>query len=75
MIDAVVPITLYKTSTSGVLPTAAVGKGVIKQESWQQTTYPNGAVITRLYYDSIEIYNSQGVLNKYNQPNQIDRMI
>jgi len=75
MSDSITPITLYKTSSTGVLPTSAVGKGVIKQESWQQTTYPNGAVITRLYYDTIEIYNSQGVLNKYNQPNQIDRMI
>jgi hypothetical protein len=75
MSDSVVPITLYKTSTSGVLPTAAVDRSVIKQESWQQTTYPNGAIITRLYYDTIEIYNSHGVLNKYNQPNQIDRMI
>jgi len=75
MSDSLVPITLYKTSTSGVLPTAAVNRSVIKQENWQQTTYPNGSVITRIYYDSIEIYNSQGVLNKYNQPNQIDRMI
>jgi hypothetical protein len=75
MSDYVTPITLYNTSFSGVMPTAAVGRGVIHKEEWQQTTYPNGSVVTRVYHNTIEIYDSRGVVTKYNQPNQIDMMI
>jgi len=75
MSDYVTPITLYNTSFTGVMPTAVVGRGVINKEEWQQTTYPNGAVVTRVYHNTIEIYDNRGVVTKYNQPNQIDMMV
>lgn len=75
MSDSIVPVTLQKTSFSGVLPTNTVGKGVVKLESWQQTTYPNGAAVTRIYHDAIEIYDNQAVVTKYNQPNTVDVLV
>ncbi len=73
--NTITPVTLYATSFTGVLPTAAVGKGAIHKEVWQQTTYPNGSVVTRIHHNTIEIYDNRAVLTKHNQPNQIDLMI
>ena len=75
MIESSAPVTLYKTSSSGILPTGAVGKGRLENEVWSQTTYPNGTVVTRIYYNEIEIYDSNAVITKHNQPNQIDIMV
>jgi hypothetical protein len=69
------PITFYNTSFTGILPTAAVGKGVINKTVWQQTTYPNGSVVTRRYHDTIEIYDKNAVITKHNQQNIIDMMV
>jgi hypothetical protein len=52
-----------------------VGRGFIKQEIWQQTTYPNGSKVTNIYHHIIEVYDSRAVVTKHNQPNQIDMMI
>jgi len=71
----IVPVTLYNTNFTGVLPLGATGRGIIRREDWQQTTYPNGAVVTRLYYNVIEIYDSKAMVTKHNQPNLIDRMV
>ena len=75
MNDSIIPVTQFATSFTGVLPIATVGKGVVQQESWQQTTYPNGATVTRIYHNSIEVYDSHAVVIKHNEPNQIDMMI
>ena len=75
MSNSTVPVTQYATSFTGILPTAAVGKSAVQKQIWQQTTYPNGSVVTKIYYDTVEIYNSQAVVTKYNQPNQIDMMV
>lgn len=75
MSDAIVPVTLYSTSFTGVLPTGSVGKGAIHKEAWQQTTYPNGSVVTRIYHNIIEVYDNRAVVTKHNQPNQIDMMV
>jgi hypothetical protein len=52
-----------------------VGKGAIHKESWQQTTYPNGSVVTRIYHNIIEVYDNRATVTKHNQPNQIDMMV
>ena len=75
MSDSIIPITQFASSFTGVLPIATVGKGVVKQESWQQTTYPNGATVTRIYHNSIEVYDNRAVVTKHNEPNVIDIMI
>jgi hypothetical protein len=75
MSDAIVPVTLYSTSFTGVLPTGSVGKGAIHKEARQQTTYPNGSVVTRIYHNTIEVYDNRAVVTKHNQPNQIDMMV
>ena len=75
MSDSIRPVTLVNTSFTGVLPSGTVGRGFIKQEIWQQTTYPNGAVVTRINHNTIELYDSRAVVNKHNQPNQIDIMV
>jgi hypothetical protein len=75
MTDAIRPVTLVDTSFSGVLPSGTVGRGTIKKEIWQQTTYPNGATVTNIHYNTIEVYDNRGVVTKHNQPNQIDRMV
>jgi hypothetical protein len=74
-IAPVAPVTLYSTSFTGVLPTGAVGKGAIHKEAWQQTTYPNGSVVTRIYHNIIEVYDNRAVVTKHNQPSQIDMMV
>lgn len=75
MSNSITPVTLYDTSFSSVLASTAVGKGVISTETWQQTTYPNNAVVTRIHYDTVEVYDNRAVLTKHNQPNQIDMMV
>jgi hypothetical protein len=52
-----------------------VGKGVINKTVWQQTTYPNGSVVTRRYHDAIEVYDKNAVVTKHNQQNIIDLMV
>ena len=74
MTDSIIPVTQFATSFTGVLPIATVGKGVVKQESWQQTTYPNGATVTRIYHNSIEVYDNRAVVTRYNEPNVIHIM-
>ena len=75
MIDSIVPVTYQKTSFTGVLPTGVAGMGRIESQQWSQTVYPNGSTVTRIYHNTIEIYDSKGVVNKHNQPNQIDLMV
>ena len=74
MSDSIMPVTQFATSFTGVLPIATVGKGVVKQESWQQTTYPNGATVTRIYHNSIEVYDNRAVVTQHNEPNIIDML-
>jgi hypothetical protein len=74
MSDSIMPVTQFATSFTGVLPIATVGKGVVKQESWQQTTYPNGARVTRIYHNSIEVYDNRAVVTRHNEPNIIDML-
>jgi hypothetical protein len=74
MSDSIIPVTQFATSFTGVLPIATVGKGVVKQESWEQTTYPNGATVTRIYHNSIEVYDNRAVVTRHNEPNVIDIM-
>lgn len=69
------PVTLYDTNFTGILSTGAVGKGTIRKEIWQQTTYPNGSVVTKIYHSTIEVYDNRAFVTKHNQPNQIDIMV
>jgi hypothetical protein len=75
MSNLITPVTLFDTSFSGVLASTAVGKGIISTETWQQTIYPNDAVVTRIYYDTVEVYDNRAMITKHNVPNQIDVMI
>jgi hypothetical protein len=75
MTDSIMPVTQFANSFTGVLPIATVGKGVVQQESWQQTTYPNGATVTRIYHASIEVYDNRAVVTRHNEPNIIDILI
>ena len=74
MSDSVMPVTQFANSFTGVLPIATVGKGVVQQESWQQTTYPNGATVTRIYHNSIEVYDNRAVVTKHNVRPNLDVM-
>ena len=74
MTDSIIPVTQFATSFTGVLPIATVGKGVVQQESWQQTTYPNGATVTRVYHASIEVYDNRAVVTKHNVRPSVDVM-
>jgi hypothetical protein len=75
MSNSIIPVTLFDTSFSGVLASTAVGKGLISTENRQQTTYPNDSVVTRVHYDTIEVYDNRAVVTKHNQSNQIDMMV
>jgi len=75
MTDSIRPVTLFDTSFTGVMPTGNVGKGIVKKEIWQQTIYPNGAVVTNVYYNIIEVYDNRAVVTNHNQRSQIDIMI
>jgi hypothetical protein len=55
MTNSIRPVTLVDTSFTGVLPAGNVGRGFIKQEIWQQTTYPNGSKVTNIYHHIIEV--------------------
>jgi hypothetical protein len=68
------PVTQFANSFTGVLPIATVGKGVVQQESWQQTTYPNGATVTRVYHNSIEVYDNRAVVTRHNVRPNLDVM-
>ena len=74
MSDPLVPVTLDKTSFSGVLASSNVGKGRIKGEDWSQTTYPNGSVVTRVHDYTIEVYDNRAAVEKHNVPPLIDKM-
>jgi hypothetical protein len=74
MTDSIMPVTQFANSFTGVLPIATVGKGVVKQESWQQTTYPNGATVTRVYHNSIEVYDNRAVVIRHNVRPNLDVM-
>jgi hypothetical protein len=75
MSSSIAPITTFDRSFTGVLPSGSVGKGVIHQQTVQVTTYPDGATVTRIYHNSIEVYDNRGVVTKHNVPNQIDMMV
>ena len=74
MIDSIMPVTQFANRYTGVLPIATVGKGVVQQESWQQTTYPNGATVTRIYHNSIEVYDNRAVVTRHNVRPNLDVM-
>ena len=74
MTDSIMPVTQFANSFTGVLPIATVGKGVVQQESWQQTTYPNGATVTRIYHNSIEVYDNRAVVTRHNVRPNLDVM-
>jgi hypothetical protein len=74
MTDSIMPVTQFANSFTGVLPIATVGKGVVQQESWQQTTYPNGATVTRVYHNSIEVYDNRAVVTRHNVRPNLDVM-
>jgi len=75
MIDSIVPVTTFDRSFTGVMPTGSIGRGVVHQETVQVTAYPDGATVTRIYHNSIEVYDNRGVVTKHNLPNQIDIMV
>jgi hypothetical protein len=75
MSETIIPVTRYATHFSGVLPSGSVDRGIIRQEKIEQTTYPNGATVTRIYDNDIQVYDSRGVVNLPNRPNQVDVMI
>lgn len=71
----IVPVTLVKTTFTGVLATAAVGKGQVQVETWSQTTYPNGNTVTRLHHQPIEVYDHKAVVTRYDVRSNLDVMI
>ena len=75
MSDSIVPVTLHKTSFSGVLASPAVGKGRVESEIWSQTTYPNGSTVTRIYHQSIEVYDNRAVITQHNVRPNLDVMV
>jgi hypothetical protein len=75
MSETIIPVTRYATHFSGVLPSGSVDRGIIRQETVEQTTYPNGATVTRVYENVVEVYDSRGVVSLQNRPNQVDVMI
>ena len=75
MTNAIGPVTTFDRSFTGVLPTGSIDKGVIHQKTVQVTTYPNGATVTRIYHNSIEVYDNRGIVTKHNLPNLIDMMV
>jgi len=75
MSETIIPVTRYATHFSGVLPSGSVDKGIVKKETIEQTIYPNGATVTRIYESSTEVYDSRGVVTVHNRANQVDVMI
>ena len=75
MSDPIAPVTLHKTTFSGVLAAPAVGKGRVESETWSQTTHPNGSTVTRIYHQSIEVYDNRAVLTQHNVRPNLDVMI
>ena len=75
MSDPIAPVTLHKTTFSGVLAAPAVGKGRVESETWSQTTHPNGSTVTRIYHQSIEVYDNRAVLTQHNVRTNLDVMI
>ena len=75
MSETIIPVTRYATHFSGVLPSGSVDRGIVKQETVEQTTYPNGATVTRVYESVTEVYDSRGVVSLQSRPNQVDVMI
>ena len=75
MSDPIVPVTLHKTTFSGVLASPAVGKGRVDSETWSQTTYPGGSTVTRIYHQSIEVYDNRAVVAQHNVCPSLDVMV
>jgi hypothetical protein len=75
MSDSIIPVTLYKTSVTGILPIGAPPMGKVKSETWSQTVYPNGAAVTKVVHQSVSVYDDRAVLKQYNLPNKLDIMI
>ena len=72
MSDPIAPVTLHKTTFSGVLAAPAVGKGRVESETWSQTTHPNGSAVTRRYHQSIEVYDNRAVITQHNVRPSLD---
>ena len=75
MSDPIVPVTLHKTTFSGVLASPAVGKGRVESEIWSQTTYPGGSTVTRIYHQPIEVYDNRAVITQHNVRPSLDVLV
>ena len=75
MSDSIAPVTLHKTTFSGVLASPAVGKGRVESETWSQTTYPGGSTVTRRYHQSIEVYDNRAVITQHNVRPSLDVLV
>lgn len=75
MSDSIVPVTLHKTTFSGVLASPSVGKGRIESEIWSQTTYPDGSTVSRINHQPIEVYDNKAVITQHNVPPNLDVMV
>jgi hypothetical protein len=71
-IDSIVPVTVFKTSHTGVLATGTPGIGRIQSEVWSNTVYPQGSSVTKIVHYAVSIYDNHASLKEYNQPNKID---
>jgi hypothetical protein len=75
MSDPIAPVTLHKTTFSGVLAAPAMGKGRVESEIWSQTTYPNGSTVTRIYHQPIEVYDNRTVITQHNVRPSLDVLV
>lgn len=74
MSDSIIPITLHKTSVTGVLATGIPNMGKVQSEMWSLTTYPQGNSVTKVVYNTVSVYDNRAALTEYNRPNQLDVM-
>ena len=75
MSDPIAPVTLHKTTFSGVLAAPAVGKGRVESEIWSQTAHPNGSTVTRIYHRTIEVYDNRAVITQHNVRPSLDVLV
>lgn len=75
MSDSIVPVTYINTTHSGVMASAAVGKGRVEIEHYERTVYPNGLSVTNIYHHTVEVYDAQARVSQHNQPHTIDQMV
>jgi hypothetical protein len=72
MSDSITPVTMQRTTLTGVLASSAVGKGRIESKTLTETVYPNGITVTRIHYQTIEIYDNRAVVTAHNVPPKLD---